>query len=111
VKKSENTAVGIRHADHLAPSILKVGTNYIHFNTVPTKKRIFKLAFNKHHSVFHVMVNGLVAVCFLVVGFDLNIPVIININTKPTPLAIVRRRKGRKLTCHGIHAFYPTGLV
>jgi hypothetical protein len=28
VWKSENTAVGIRHADHVAPSIRKVGTNF-----------------------------------------------------------------------------------
>jgi hypothetical protein len=28
VLKIENTAVGIRHADHVAPSICKVGTNF-----------------------------------------------------------------------------------
>jgi hypothetical protein len=29
VYKTENTAVGIRHADHVAPSIRKVGTKFV----------------------------------------------------------------------------------
>jgi hypothetical protein len=29
VYKSENTAVGIRHADHVASSIRKFGTNFV----------------------------------------------------------------------------------